>query len=215
MALTRPQIGFVAAGTALTLVLAVLVPALTPLVPPFVGYAGTMLLYWIGFCVPVFLVLVPPGRRRALFSLSLDARNRWVPLAIGVQVLAVAIGAFVPVLGALTALSLALAGAMALINGVLEEAAWRGTVIEAFANRPIAGFALGWALFTLWHVPLAMAAGTVYPGGPAALVGGAAGLGLFWSLIAWRTRTIGWIALAHIGTNFFAFSALNVENGWV
>ncbi|AEQ53199.1 CPBP family intramembrane glutamic endopeptidase [Pelagibacterium halotolerans] len=215
MSLTSPQIGFISAGIALTLVLAVMVPTLTPLVPPFAGYGGTLVLYWVGFCLPVFFIFVPAHRRRALFSLTLESRDRWIPFAIGVQVLAVAIGAFVPVVGALTLVALAIAGAMALVNGVLEEAAWRGTVIEVFADRPVVGFAISWVLFTLWHVPLAMAAGTVYPSGPAALIGGAAGLGLFWSLIAWRTRAIGWISLAHVGTNFFAFSALNVENGWV
>jgi membrane protease YdiL (CAAX protease family) len=101
------------------------------------------------------------------------------------------------------------------LNGFLEEYAWRGAFLGSFADRPRFGFVAGWLLFSAWHIPLTFAVGVTNEGGGAALVGGAAGLGLLWSFVAWRVRAIGWTVAAHVLTNFLAFSNLILANGWL
>jgi membrane protease YdiL (CAAX protease family) len=48
-----------------------------------------------------------------------------------------------------------------------------------------------------------------------ALVGGAAGLGLLWSWIAWRTGSVFWVSIAHALTNAVTFWVLFNRNGFV
>ena len=98
--------------------------------------------------------------------------------------------------------------------GTLEELAWRGGFLTTFRDRPRLGFWLGWALFSAWHVPLALSHGIVFDGGAALLVGGAAGMGLFWNWIAWRTRSVFYVAQAHALTNLLTFWVLFDRNGF-
>lgn len=215
MGLSYAQLALVGSSLALLIVLAIAVPVLTPLVPPVWAYHGVLAAYWLGFCLPVLVVFVPPARRAALASLALAGlARRIVPAIVVVQVVAVGVGALVPVLGTLSLGALGAATLVALINGTLEEAAWRGAYLETFAQRPVLGFVTSVVLFTLWHVPLALVAGVDFPGGAVMLVGGAAGLGLIWTAIAWRTGRIGWVIIAHVLTNLLAFSALNAHNQW-
>lgn len=211
---TRGRIAYLGAGLALTLVLLFAVPKLTPSVPPLAGYAGVLVVYWLAFCLPVFLALVPADRRWALFSPALERGQLWVPYAVLVQVALIGVGALSPVIGDIAIGGVALAAALAVCNGVFEEAAWRGAALAVFGEHRAAGLAAGLVLFTLWHVPLALVAGVAYPGGPAMLIGGAFALGAFWSVVSWTTGRIGWPVIAHVATNFLAFTALAAHNGW-
>src|SRR5690606_22585649 len=106
---------------------------------------------------------------------------------LGVLVVAIFSAGMLPHLDKIGPAAFVLALAMALINGPLEEAAWRGGFLTIFAERPLFGFWSGLILFTAWHVPLALAHGIAYEGGWPMLIGGAAGLGLIWSIVVWRT----------------------------
>lgn len=212
-ALRADQRRLLIASIALCAVLLVLVPLVLSRLPAFWGYHLTLALYWVGFCLPVARRY--GGLRPQLWGLDLRGRAAIiVPLLLAVQCAAVFAGALVPALPQLAAGELGLAVLIALINGPLEEAAWRGAYVSTFSDRPLLGYGLSSALFALWHVPLALVAGVTFPGGPLALVGGAAGLGLLWGAIAWRTGRIGWVAIAHSITNIFAFSGLNAVNAW-
>lgn len=209
--LTGRQRWLVGHAAALIAAMLVLVPWLTASLGGPAGYLASLAVYWAGFCLPVALIHLRPAGA-ALWSPRLPKQDRWLPALIAAQVAAVFAFGLVPHLGALTPAIAGLAIAMALVNGTLEEAAWRGGFLASFADRPRLGFWLGWALFAAWHVPLALANGIVYDGGPLALVGGAAGLGLIWTWVAWRSGSLFWVVAAHVLTNLFAFPGLLVTN---
>ena len=213
MTLRGDQVRLLFASIGLSIVLFLLVPFGLSRLPAFWAYHATLAIYWLGFCLPVALCF--GGVRRELLGLDLRGRAKIVvPLLIAGQCAAVFAGALWPALPGVTLGVLGLAVAVAVINAPLEEAAWRGAYITTFSDRPVLGYVLSSALFALWHVPLALVAGVEFPGGPMALIGGAAGLGLFWGAIAWATRRIGWVAIAHTITNIFAFAGLNAINAW-
>ena len=101
-----------------------------------------------------------------------------------------------------------------MINGPLEEIAWRGGFLSRFGDRPVVGFWLGWLLYTGWHLPLLLSHGIAFDGGWLALVGGTAVLGLVWNWIAWRTGSVFWTAIAHALTNVITFWVLFDRNGF-
>lgn len=178
------------------------------------GYLFSMTAYWLMFCLPVIGLHALPGNDGRLFSEKLPWRDWWLIPLLLVQVGVVAIANFVPNTAILTSGSMYLAMLIAAINGPLEEMAWRGGFLGTFRDRPRLGFWLGWTLFTAWHVPLALSVGVTFDGGALALVGGAAGLGLLWSWIAWRSGSVFYTSLAHGLTNLVAFWVLFSRNGF-
>lgn len=178
------------------------------------GYLFSMTAYWMMFCLPVIGLHALPGNDGRLFSEKLPWRDWWLIPLLLVQVGVVAVANFVPNTAILTSGSMYLAMLIAAINGPLEEMAWRGGFLGTFRDRPRLGFWLGWALFTAWHIPLALSVGVVFDGGALALIGGAAGLGLLWSWVAWRTGSVFYASIAHGLTNLFAFWVLFSRNGF-
>jgi membrane protease YdiL (CAAX protease family) len=178
------------------------------------GFLFSLTFYWLAFCLPAIGLFALAGRDERLLSEKLAWRDWWVPLLLLVQVAVVATVTFVPNTSILTSGGMWLALLLAAINGALEELAWRGGFLTTFRDRPRLGFWLGWALFSAWHVPLALGHGMVFDGGLAVLIGGAAALGLFWNWIAWRTRSVFYVAQANALTNLFAFWVLFDRNGF-
>lgn len=214
--MTRGQTALVVHALALTAMLFLAVPALTRSLGGPAGWLGSMALYWAFFCIPVIVFHVGREGLHDLTRIGLEPGQRWVPWLLAAQLALVAIATTSTMEAGLATGAIGLAVALALVNGTLEEAAWRGGFYRAFGERRVLGFVIGLSLFTLWHVPLALAHGIDYgAGGAASLVGGAALLGLVWSIAVWRTGSIFWVSLAHIGTNIFAFSALFSSNGFV
>lgn len=213
--MTRAQIALVLHALALIAALVFVVPVLTEALGGPRGYLASLAFYWLGFCLPVIVFHVRGRHDPRLFSEKLAWRDWFVPLLLLLQVGIVALVAFVPNTAMLTTHAALLAGLVALINGPLEEAAWRGGFMTRFAERPRLGFGLNLVLFMAWHAPLALSHGVVFDGGWLFLVGGAAALGLLWSWLAWRTGSIFWVALAHVLTNALAFWVLFDSNGFV
>jgi len=213
--MTRPQIALVLHALVLIAALALIVPALTQALGGPRGFLLSLGIYWLGFCLPVIAFHVRGRHGPRLFSEKLAWRDWWIPGALLLQVGAVALLVFAPNTAMLTNHAATLAGLVALINGPLEEAAWRGGFLTRFSERPRLGFVLNLMLFTAWHAPLALSHGMVFDGGWIALIGGAAVLGLVWSWIAWRTGSVFWTALAHALTNAITFWALFDANGVV
>jgi membrane protease YdiL (CAAX protease family) len=209
-----PQIALVLHALLLIAAMTVLVPALTSALggPP--GYLLSLCLYWLGFCLPVIILHVRGRHGPRLYSETLAWRDWFIPGLLLLQVGTIGLVAVVPNTSLLTTHAAMLAALVAVINGPLEEIAWRGGFLTRFADRPRLGFVLGLLLFTAWHAPLALSHGIVFDGGWVALVGGAAGLGLLWSWIAWRTGSVFWVGIAHVLTNFMAFWVLFDANGF-
>lgn len=214
--MTRSQTALVVHALALTALLFLAVPALTRSLGGPAGWLASMALYWASFCVPVIAIHLGRAGLRDLMRVGLKPGQRWVFWLLGAQLALVAIATTMTMKGEPVMGAIGLAVALALVNGTLEEAAWRGGFFRAFGDRRALGFVFGLLLFTLWHVPLILAHGIDYgPGGGASLVGGAALLGLVWSIVVWRTGSIFWVSLAHVATNVFAFVAFFSSNGFV
>ena len=190
-----------------------IVPALTAWHPQH-GYLFALTFYWLFFCLPVIGWHALEGSDGRLFTEKLRWRDWWIIPLLLVQVSIVALANFVPNTPILTQGSMYLALLIAAINGPLEEMARRGGFLGTFRDKPRLGFWLGWALFTAWHIPLALSHDIVFDGGALALVGGASALGLFWAWIAWRTGSVFYVSLAHMLTNVFAFWVLFARNGF-
>ncbi|GLQ11504.1 hypothetical protein GCM10007913_34360 [Devosia yakushimensis] len=212
--LTRPQLALVLHALALIAILLVLVPILTSALGT-TGYLIVFALYWIGFCSPVIAIHALPHRSPRLFSEKLARRDWFVPLLLLVQVVAVAAVALAPNTALLTTPGVMLAALFAILNGPLEETAWRGGFMTRFADRPRLGFWLGWLLFSAWHIPLTLSHGVIFDGGGMGLVASAALLGLLWNWIAWRTGSVFWVGLAHALTNLASFWILFDRSGFV
>lgn len=211
--MTRRQLALVSHAALLIGALFVIVPALTQWHPQH-GYLFVLTFYWLFFCFPVIGWHALEGNDGRLFTEKLAWRNWWIIPLLLLQVSLVAILTFVPNTTILTQGGMYLALLMAGINGPVEEMAWRGGFMGTFRDRPRLGFWLGWALFTSWHVPLALSHGISFDGGAPALIGGAGAFGLFWSWIAWRTGSVFYVSLAHGLTNVFAFWVLFDRNGF-
>ncbi|WP_428539543.1 CPBP family intramembrane glutamic endopeptidase [Profundibacter sp.] len=108
---------------------------------------------------------------------------------------------------------LLLATLFAIINGTAEELFWRGAFIQHFPQNARYAVIYPLVLFTAWHIALALIKGVHYQGGALALIGGAAIMGLLWSVLAWRTKSIYLSTLSHIGVNMMAFPAVLLANG--
>ncbi|MBF8962561.1 CPBP family intramembrane metalloprotease [Pontibacter sp. FD36] len=177
------------------------------------GYLASFVLYW-SWCIVHGLVLKKG---------DVVKRYSWPPHTSTNILWAVL--CFLPVIGAFTAaflvaypflspelyLMLALA---ALTNGFVEEFYWRGAYTSRYGQNKLYAFVLPTLLFGLWHISVYAAYGISYQGGFLPLVGGAFFMGLIWGYTAFRQQRILIPTLAHILTNFFAFSNLIVEN-WI
>lgn len=120
--------------------------------------------------------------------------------------------AFLPTLSQMTGNLLALTVVYAIINGTLEELFWRYTFNKVFDGKLVFSYVIPTIIFTCWHFALVFANGITYHGGMVALVGGAGFMGALWGFVMYKTRNIKVLVLAHVCTNFFAFSQLIVQN---
>lgn len=213
--MTLPQVALVLHALALIGALTLIVPALTEHFGGPTGYLLSLCAYWIGFCLPVWLFHVRGQRDPHLYSERLHWREWWIPILLLIQVCALGMGVLMTNAQILTTQGAMLATMIALINGPLEEIAWRGGFMTRFATKPRLGFWLSWLLYAAWHAPLLLAQDIVFEGGWMALILGAALLGLLWSWIAWRTGSVFWTSIAHVLTNVLTFWVLFNANGFV
>ncbi|MET3927805.1 CPBP family glutamic-type intramembrane protease [Devosia sp. 2618] len=212
--MSRPQIALVVHAIAAITALYFAVPALTQSLSR-LGFFASLALYWISFCLPVIAFHVWKRHDGRLFSERLAWRDWWVPGLLLVQVAVTGFVVFAPHTVMLTSNGALLAAATAVIHAPLLEAAWRGGFLTVFDNRPRLGFWLGWLLFTASYVPLGMSLGITLPGGWMALVAGAGLLGLLWSAIAWRTRSVFYLGIAHALTATLYLWVVYNGNGFV
>lgn len=206
---SRRKLALIACSATFIFLMFVVVPWATAMRPD-VGYAVLFCCYWFLFCLPMgFLFQGLAGAKR---NLSLHRSGaRWVPAVALAQVAITGVTVWTYWPDSPSAGILVTAAIASLLNGFSEEFFWRGAWLETGRGDAIFQ-GIGVLLFTLWHVPLLLAHGVAYPGGPAALVGGGFVLGCIMAFLANRTGRIGWPVIAHIGTNLFAFPALIAAN---
>lgn len=198
----------VLAAVLLSCTMLFVVPIVTDALGPLLGFLGVLALYWICFCVPVALFF---GRGPSRISLRLRTTEPWVPFAA----LALPVG-FTLVAKPWHAMTVdpqlpVLAVICALINGPLEEMAWR-RAFRANSGGSLRFELMGLGLFTLWHVPLSLSEGIAFDHGAVGLIGGALVPGAVWMAITRRNGSIGWPTISHTLLNLAAFLPLFSAN---
>lgn len=123
--------------------------------------------------------------------------------------------AFLPISNELTFYSISIVALYAITNATIEELFWRYTYNKTFGNNLAFAFLIPSIIFSCWHFALLFAQGMSYHGGALALVGGASFMGFLWGFVMYKTHNIKIVILAHMVTNFFAFSQLIHQNWFV
>jgi len=194
----------------------VLVPLITSIIGKTAGYIVVFCIYWLVFCIPVSLYFsngfsgvkgiysqksdLPSARKIIYYILA------FVPC---IGIFFVVFMVFAPKAGIFPVL---IAAIFALINGTIEEMFWRGIFNKVFKENLYLAFLYPSLFFGIWHVALYNAKGISYQGGFASLVGGSLIMGLLWGWIAYKTKSIKVVTIAHIITNFLAFTGLIYQN---
>lgn len=181
------------------------------------SYIWTSLVYWGVFCIPLSVYFL--GGRKGVKSIykkpSLPMRTPKKSLFImfaHMPCLGTLFAVFIPKITVISIQVLGIALLYALINGTIEELFWRGVFLNTFPDNSLKGYILPALFFSLWHIALYVLKDMNYQGGFAALVGGAAFMGILWGFIAYKTKSIRVVTIAHIITNFFAFSGMIYDN---
>ncbi|UWR47029.1 CPBP family glutamic-type intramembrane protease [Phaeobacter inhibens] len=198
------QIRLVLAGCALTVAMMFIVPLVSATIPFPYSYACLLGTYWIVYCIPVSLGC---GGNHPRVTVKF-AGTRWqiVVAALAMPIL-VAIGAGTVNVGLGHPELIVLAIAVGLINGPLEEFAWRRPYRSNGRGR-LRFESLGLLIFTCWHVPLLLVSGATYDFGASGLLGGSFLMGLIWLLMTRATNSIAWPAVSHALVNIVAFIPL-------
>ena len=194
----------------------ILVPFLTNALGKTTGYVVGFCIYWFIFCIPVSLYIFNGFRGiREIYSQKSNIKSlkrRMYYIFAFLPCLAILLVVFKNVAPKAGFHVLAIALFFALINGTIEEIFWRGVFNKVFDGNIIFAFLYPSAFFGIWHIALFLAKGIVYDGGFASLVGGSLFMGLLWGWIAYKTKSIKVVTIAHIISNFLAFTGLIFEN---
>ena len=153
---------------------------------PFTSYISTIAVYWC-ICWLVTLLFIPKSASSVKTREAISLLNYlpFIPLA-GITYVAFSKQIESPSLPFLIVIV-----GLALINGFSEEMYWRKLYIDNFCDDFSFGLLLPCFLFAFWHVALLAIPGISYEGGPLALVGGAAILGIIWGLSYWFNQNFG------------------------
>ncbi|WP_105620030.1 CPBP family intramembrane glutamic endopeptidase [Vallitalea okinawensis] len=181
-----------------------------------IGFMLGFCVYWFAFCLPTCLYII--GSTEELKRIYQGHVNNF-----DIKRLIYHIAAFIPCIATFCIIFyglflkvefhvLGIALLFALVNGTIEELFWRGNYLKIFGNNFTLAYIYPSMFFGAWHIGLFFAKGIIYHGGLPALVGGALFMGLLWGIVSYRTRSIGTVTLAHIVTNFFAFTGLIYDN---
>lgn len=206
--LNPTQVKLIVCASAIVVGMLIVVPLVTSALSPLTGYLCVFAIYWTCCCIPLAAKF-----RDGNTNVSLGLRNSpiWVPIIAIILPIAVSFGAGTfEMLDAQINL-IALAVLCALINGPLEELAWRRT-FRANSEGSMVFEMVGLGLFTLWHVALYQSQGIAFDHGALGLIGGAFGLALVWTFLTRTNNSVGWPMLSHALVNTAGFIPLFVTN---
>ncbi len=193
-----------------------LIPFLTNKIGKTSGYILGFCIYWFAFCLPFSLYSCNGfSDLKEIYCQKSNVKKaernvlNLIAFMPCIATFFVVFREFAPIAG-FKVLTIALL--FALINGTLEEMFWRGVFNKVFNNKIFLAYIYPTIFFGIWHIALYYAKGIEYQGGFASLVGGSFFMGLLWGLVAYKTKSIKVITVAHIITNFFAFTGMIFEN---
>jgi len=217
--MNKRQFVILCAAPILCIAMLLFIPLLTNKIGKTGGYVVGFCIYWFVFCLPVSLYSCNgPHGLKEVYSQRTDIKTServlWYLIAFMpcVATFFVVFKNFAPIAGFQV---LVIALLYALINGTIEELFWRGIFNKIFNHNIFLSYIYPTIFFGIWHISLYFAKGMVYQGGFLPLVGGAFFMGLLWGWVAYKTKSIGIVTVAHIITNFFAFTGMIFENWFI
>jgi membrane protease YdiL (CAAX protease family) len=162
------------------------------------GYVLGFLFYWVVWCTLIPLYILKTEGIGSLFREEnpLFRRSNWLPATLLVLILVITVIMYPPT-GLLAApiRLLLIAVPVAIVNGVCEEALWRGLYVKVFPGNAVLGVIYPSIGFALWHLSpqLVVPAETgVWP-----FVASTFFLGISYGWISYRTGSIKWNAISH------------------
>jgi uncharacterized protein len=175
------------------------------------GYLIGFLFYWVIWCLAFPLWLLGKEAVLCMFRKVAEplGRPKWLGVillfTLPLFTLAYAFPMQLPKATFLIVVSSAL---IALINATCEEILWRGVYYKIFPGSAWWGYLYPAIWFGLWHYAPQSVLSSSYPGGAHSLVLFAVILGLMWGWVAWKTKSIRWVNIAHIILDFSGLGAL-------
>ncbi|WP_162055199.1 CPBP family intramembrane glutamic endopeptidase [Pontibacter pamirensis] len=178
-----------------------------------VGYLASFCIYWL-YCLLHGVQLKGNNMAKLYTWPPLNRQNVLLLFLCFVPAVGAFFAAFLITYSQLNSTLYFILVAAALVNGFVEELYWRGAFISRYKQHLWLAFIFPTLLFGLWHISVYAAYGITYQGGFLPLVGGAFFMGCLWGYTAYKQQRVLAPTMAHILTNFFAFSGLIVDN-WV
>lgn len=171
------------------------------------GYLAGFLFYWIFWCVIIPLILVGPAGIAGLFKKPEKTRTGWLNIVLLIIPCALAIfgGPFFGRLPKATPVIFLLSFAIAAVNAFGEEVIWRGLYVKYF-EKPVMGYFFPLVCFALWHISPNSVNPSSYGIPMFVLFSGI--LGVFWGIVAYRTKSLRWTIVSHIIVDFSGLGAL-------
>ena len=206
--MTSRRIGLVLAALIISGLMLAVVPFVTNVFGPLAGFVCVLTIYWVCFCIPISVIY---GRGPTHVEISPSATKPWIAgTALALPVFVFLAAEPISWLGFEPGI-LAVAVICALINGSLEELAWRRT-FRASSDNDLSYELLGLGLFTLWHLPLYFSESVSFDHGAVGLMGGALVSGAVWTFMTRASDSIGWPIVSHTLVNIAAFPPLFASN---
>jgi membrane protease YdiL (CAAX protease family) len=180
------------------------------------GYVTGFLGYWV-YCLFIAWLMAGSNWNYLKGMWNQQRENKYAGLiafSAFIPAFGVFFVAFLPNAAKLTLSTSVLLVFMAVLNGAIEEFYWRGLYLLEYHDNARIGFFLSTLLFGAWHFSVWSSRGVIYKDGIIALIGGAYVMGLLWTWVARSQGNIRAVVPAHILVNFFAFTALFVDNSF-
>ena len=179
------------------------------------GYLLSFVIYWLGWCGIVPMIVLG---RRGVVELFEAGERRFRQLGLRVHVLLWLplvfpfLFAFVPRLRAAGAPVLFVSIGLGIVIGITEEILWRGLYVRLFPENVWANTVYPSIAFGLWHLCPLSVLPSRYPGGPLLFLLYSVILGACYATAARTTRSIRWVAVSHtvhdtLGLGAFAYAA--------
>ncbi len=175
------------------------------------GYLIGFLLYWIVWCLVFPLWLLGKEAVISMFRKVTEplGKPKWLGAILLFILPLFTVAYALPMqLPKATAIIIVLSMIIAVINATCEEILWRGAYFKVFPESIWWGYLYPAIWFGLWHYAPQSVLTSSYPGGAHSLILFAVVLGLMWGWVAWKTKSIRWVTLAHVILDFSGLGAL-------
>src|SRR3954452_24174831 len=172
------------------------------------GYLAGFLFYWIFWCLFIPIKLVGINGIKQLF---IEKTVDWNVKVLTCLLLPLLFGyayAFPSALKEANLLIIVLSFIMAVVNATLEEVLWRGVYFKTFKNHRSFSIIYSSFGFAVWHYAPQLVFRSSNPGGAHSFVAFAFFLGLLYSWVAVKQKSIFWVSISHI---LFDFSGLGAR----